>query len=96
VEAARHATAHILARDVEFNIALRQVFANSARHSLCYNFTKAIPDFQISLSTPAEVFHIAVTSPNPVILIGSLQKAKVTVCDTGLFDCDIKSIGPQW
>jgi hypothetical protein len=52
----RHATSHILARDAEFNIALRQVFANSARHSLCYNFTKAIPDFQLSLSTPAASF----------------------------------------
>jgi hypothetical protein len=55
VEAVRHATAYILARDAEFDNALRPDCANSARQSVL-QFTKAIPDFQISLSTPAVSF----------------------------------------
>jgi hypothetical protein len=47
VEAVRHATAHILARDAEFDIALRQDFANSARQSVLqfYKSDSRFPDF---------------------------------------------------
>ena len=69
MEAVRHVTAHILASDAEFNIALRQVdaeIANSARHKSDSRFHSPLQPL---------VFHIAVTSPNRVILVGFLQEA---------------------
>jgi hypothetical protein len=93
MKAVCHATAYILARDAEFNIALRQVL-QTVSVTVCVKILQK--RFQISFSTPVVSFHIAVNSPNPVILGGFLQEAKVTACEIGLFDCDIKLIGPHW
>jgi hypothetical protein len=67
MKAVCHATAYILARDAEFNIALRQVL-QTVSVTVCVKILQK--RFQISFSTPVVSFHIAVTSPNPVILGG--------------------------
>jgi hypothetical protein len=73
MKAVCHATAYILARDAEFNIALRQVL-QTVSVTVCVKILQK--RFQISFSTPVVSFHIAVNSPNPVIWVVFSRKQK--------------------